>query len=376
MFFSLCSKKLRELCVLSGKKNMTDIKKAQTLIELVKHYSPSGEEAPAVDYLVQRMKDLGFTNAYKDDVGNAIGVMGEGEKQIILLGHIDTVPGEIPVRIEGDIFYGRGSVDAKGPLSSFVDAVASLGHARSDWQMVVIGAIDEERESVGARHIVNKYRPDFAIIGEPSRWDRITLGYKGSASAKVIVRREMAHSARADETASEAAFAVWGRVRAWVDDFNADKKRAFEQILVSLRGLSSGDDSFETWASLQIGARLPVDISPDAWYSKLEELAAPESVERSGFAIPAYRAERNTPLVRAFLKGIRATGGKPGFVVKTGTADVNIVAPVWGCPTVVYGPGDSNLDHTPNEHISLEEYGKAVDVLSEVLKALTTPVKN
>ncbi|MBT3713563.1 MAG: M20/M25/M40 family metallo-hydrolase, partial [Anaerolineae bacterium] len=178
----------------------------------------------------------------------------------------------------------------------------------------------------------------------------------------------------ADETASEAAFAVWGRVQAWADEVNTDKKRAFEQILVSLRGLSSGDDGFETWASLQVGARLPVDISPDDWYTKLDELAAPESIERSGFAIPAYRAERNTPLVRAFLKGIRATGGKPGFVVKTGTADVNIVAPVWGCPAVVYGPGDSNLDHTPNEHISLEEYRKAVDVLSEVLRNLTKSV--
>ena len=181
----------------------------------------------------------------------------------------------------------------------------------------------------------------------------------------------MAHSARADETASEAAFAVWAQIRAWADEFNADKKRAFEQILVSLRGISSGDDGFETWANLQIGARLPADISPDDWYIKLEELSVPESMERSGFAVPAYRAERNTSLVRAFLKGIRATGGKPGFVVKTGTADVNIVAPIWGCPTVVYGPGDSNLDHTPNERISLEEYGKAVEVLRQVLMKLS-----
>ena len=345
--------------------------KSQTLIELVQHYSPSGAETPAVDYLIGRMKNLGFTKAYKDEVGNAVGVMGEGEKQVILLGHIDTVPGEIPVRVEGDILYGRGSVDAKGPLASFVDAVASLEQVRG-WQFIVIGAIDEERNSIGARHIVDQYHPDFAIIGEPSGWQRITLGYKGSASAKVIARREMAHSARADETASEAAFSAWSRIRTWVDQFNKDKKRAFEQILVSLRGMDSGDDGFETWASLNIGARLPVTLAPGAWYAQLELLSAPEGMERVGFAIPAYKAERNTPLVRAFLKGIRATGGKPGFVVKTGTADVNIVAPLWGCPAVVYGPGDSNLDHTPNEHISLDEYVLAVEVLREALKKLSS----
>ena len=356
-------------------KPMSNVEKAQTLIELVKHYSPSGQETPAVDYLVQRMKDLGFTRAYKDEIGNAVGVMGEGEKQIVLLGHIDTVPGEIPVRIEGDILYGRGSVDAKGPLSSFVDAVASLGQVRG-WQMVVIGAIDEERESVGARYIVDKYRPDFAIIGEPSRWDRVTLGYKGSASATLTARRKMVHSASGQETAPEAIFAIWEKVRAWVDEFNIDKKRVFEQTLLSLRGFSSDDDGFEVSANLQINTRLPETLAPEAWYAQLEQLSAPETVERAGYAIPAYKAERNTPIVRAFLKGIRAEGGKPGFVVKTGTADVNIVAPVWGCPAVIYGPGDSNLDHTPNEHISLEEYGKAVDVLSEVLKSLTKAGKN
>lgn len=354
---------------------MTDIKaKTQTLIELVQHYSPSGQEENAVNYLIQRMKVLGFDKVYKDEVGNAVGVMGEGEKQVVLLGHIDTVQGEINVRVEDDILYGRGSVDAKGPLASFVDAVASLGHERSGWQFVVIGAIDEERDSSGARHVVDQYRPDFAIIGEPSGWQRVTLGYKGSAASTVTARREMAHSARADETASEAAFAVWEKVCTWVDDFNADKEKAFDQLLVSLRGISSGNDGFETWASLNLNTRLPETLLPETWYAQLETLAAPESVERRSFAIPAYKAERNTPLVRAFLKGIRAAGGKPGFVLKTGTADVNIVAPVWGCPAVVYGPGDSNLDHTPNEHISLVEYTLAVDVLKNALAALTEEV--
>jgi LysW-gamma-L-lysine carboxypeptidase len=59
-------------------------------------------------------------------------------------------------------------------------------------------------------------------------------------------------------------------------------------------------------------------------------------------------------------------------VLKTGTADLNIVAPAWGCPAVAYGPGDSALDHTPNEHISLAEYSRAVKVLVAVLKQLTS----
>ncbi|HQV95841.1 MAG TPA: M20/M25/M40 family metallo-hydrolase, partial [Anaerolineales bacterium] len=73
---------------------------------------------------------------------------------------------------------------------------------------------------------------------------------------------------------------------------------------------------------------------------------------------------------RSFLSGIRSQGGEPRFVYKTGTADLNIVAPVWKCPAVVYGPGDSSLDHTPNEHIELEEYAKAATVLTDTLLKL------
>ncbi|HEY2981455.1 MAG TPA: M20/M25/M40 family metallo-hydrolase, partial [Anaerolineales bacterium] len=76
---------------------------------------------------------------------------------------------------------------------------------------------------------------------------------------------------------------------------------------------------------------------------------------------------KNTPLVRAFLSAIRAHGGTPSFVYKTGTSDLNIVAPIWKCPALVYGPGNSSLDHTPEEHISVEEYLKAVEVLRDSL---------
>jgi [amino group carrier protein]-lysine/ornithine hydrolase len=37
---------------------------------------------------------------------------------------------------------------------------------------------------------------------------------------------------------------------------------------------------------------------------------------------------------------------------------------------VAYGPGDSALDHTPHEHISLQEYRRATDVLTRVLHLL------
>lgn len=344
-----------------------------TLIGLVSCYSPSGQERGAVAWLVGRMKALGYGDAFTDEAGNAVGVIGDGPKQVVLLGHIDTVPGEIPVRREGsppdEVLYGRGTVDAKGPLACFVDAVAQAG-AREGWQFVVIGAVEEERDSEGARFAAKHYKPDFAIIGEPNQWHRVALGYKGSASARITVSRGQAHSASGAATAAEAAVDVWLKIKAHADTFNADRQKMFDRLLPALRGIASATKDFEQSARLNVGVRLPQEISPEDWFETLCGLAAGASVEPAGFAIPAWRSEKNTPLVRCFLRSIRANGGEPHFVYKTGTADVNIVAPVWGCPALVYGPGDSSLDHTQNEHIALEDYTRAVTVLRSVLNNL------
>src|SRR5690606_5421443 len=252
----------------------------------------------------------------------------------------------------------------------FVDAVANFG-PKDGWQFIVIGAVEEERDSEGARFVVNQYKPNFAIIGEPNHWDRIALGYKGSAWENVVVIREQTHTASGEETVTEVAVGLWLKIKAYVTDFNKDKKKVFDQLLLTLRSIDSSQDGFEQTATLKVGVRLPVGISPEDWYERLSEIVSDANVEKIGHAIPAWRCEKNTQLVRSFLSGIRSQGGEPHFVYKTGTADLNIVAPIWKCPAVVYGPGDSALDHRPNEHIELEEYEKSVTVLWEALKNLT-----
>ena len=51
---------------------------------------------------------------------------------------------------------------------------------------------------------------------------------------------------------------------------------------------------------------------------------------------------------------------------------MNTVGPVWECPMAAYGPGDSSLDHTPHEHIEVDEFYKGIAVLSRALESLVT----
>jgi LysW-gamma-L-lysine carboxypeptidase len=320
-----------------------------------------------VNYLVAQMQATGM-QAFVDEIGNAVGVCGEGEETIMLLGHIDTVPGFIPVVRDGDKLAGRGAVDAKGPLACFVAATARARLSGPGRRVVVVGAVGEEGDSRGAHYLKDKYRPAFTIIGEPSGWEKITLGYKGSAWFEYRGQRKMAHTSAQHESACEAAVSFWNRVTAWAAERN-HLNRMFDQVNPTLRGMSSDSDGFIESAVLKFGVRLPPGLRVDELDAALRGLLAEAELTLLE-GVNAYRGEKNTPLVRAFLAGIRQAGGTPSFTVKSGTSDMNVVAPLWGTPIVAYGPGDSALDHTPEEHILISEYQRAIEALAEALSAL------
>ena len=106
---------------------MNDDAAVALLTDMVNTPSVSGDERAVAELLVERMKGAGFDSAEVDAAGNAVGHLGSGERRVVLLGHMDTVPGVVPIRREGDLLYGRGSVDAKGPLATFVAAAARAG---------------------------------------------------------------------------------------------------------------------------------------------------------------------------------------------------------------------------------------------------------
>ena len=362
--------------------------------DLVAIRSLSHDEAEATQWLAGRMTASGYDRAFVDEVGNAVGELGapDAPRTVVLLGHIDTVPGSIPVRIEagadGDVLYGRGSVDAKGPLAAFVAAGSRLGSAwahSNAVRVVVVGAVEEEAAtSKGARHIGERFDgtqepiPDACVIGEPSHWHRVTLGYKGRLLMDVIARQPMAHTAGPDASIAAVVVELWNWTTAHAAAFNLGRDKAFDQLSPSLRRFitSTGKDMIDT-VDAQFAWRLPLGFDSDQFMIDVTRKAQQLASERTtidcrfrGLEQP-WRGDRQNALVRSFLAAIRRADPEvqPGFVLKTGTSDMNVVGPLWRCPIVAYGPGDSALDHTPNEHLLLDEYWRAVTIVENMLRS-------
>lgn len=341
------------------------------LIELVKRYSPSEREAEAVRYLAGWMAEHGFT-AHIDAAGNAVGSRGgiHATNTLMLLGHIDTFPGEIPIRVENGALYGRGSVDAKGSLCAFAEATAQA-IIPPNWRVIVAGAVEEESaSSKGARLIRETYSPTMCLIGEPSGADRITLGYKGRLLVDYTLSKPVTHTARPEPTVGALGAAFWMAVQEWADAQNTGVNRYFDQVMASLRAINTESDHFEEHLTMTLGFRLPPRISPDAMLDAVKERAPAGGVLHAYGAEIAYQSDRTNPLARAMMLAIRARGGEPGFVLKTGTSDMNVVGAVWTCPILAYGPGDSTLDHTPDEHLPLDEYERAVTTIRYLIEHL------
>ena len=340
------------------------------LTELVSLPSPSGQERSAVECLVREMAMYGAETEI-DGAGNAVGVFGNGSNQIVLLGHIDTVSGIIPIRREEDLLYGRGTVDAKGPLAAMVMAAAQMG-AIPGWQVIVIGATEEEAAtSRGARYILERYHPRYCIIGEPSGWNRITLGYKGRLLVDYALEVPLMHTAGEANNACEQAFSYWQHLLTYCSQFNEGKQPHFSTLDPSLRRINSTDNGLYERVDMHLGLRLPPEAPVESLLVTLESWRGSARLQVHGQEQP-FVAEKRTPLSAAFLTAIRTVAGQPAFVYKTGTSDMNVVGPIWNCPIVAYGPGDSTLDHTPDERLDLNEYLRSIQVLVGVLKRLTT----
>jgi len=332
--------------------------------------SPSGEERLVAEYLAEGMERLGI-KAFVDEADNARGKVGKGPIQVVLLGHIDTVPGMVPVRLQGEKLFGRGAVDAKGPFVAMIFAAASLPEETlSHLTVHLVGATEEEApSSKGARFVASRLKPDYVVIGEPSGWEGITLGYKGRLLVKVRREKDHFHSAHHEPNAAEELVSYFVAIKAWAEAMNVGQ-RPFDQVQYTLRDFQVHPAELKQVAEMFLDLRLPPRLPPEEAIRHLTAYAPPTlELEFFGREVP-YLGPKDTPLTRALRQGIRKLGGKPVFKLKTGTSDMNVLAPHWKVPMVAYGPGDSTLDHTPYEHIEVGEFLKGIAALSEALQAL------
>ncbi|MFB4424017.1 M20/M25/M40 family metallo-hydrolase [Streptomyces sp. QL37] len=323
--------------------------------------SVSGDEHELAAYLVEWCTERGI-DAKIDAAGNLVATKGAGDRGLLLLGHLDTVPHHWPAEWRGGELHGRGSVDAKGSLAAFLEVLATA-EVPADGRLRVVGAVEEEiSSSKGAFHARDHYPADAVVIGEPSGSDKLTLGYYGLFKLRVTARVDSGHSAGMDAvSAPDTLIRAVESIRASVLEQAPDALSA----LIDVRN-ETGRERHRAVGILNF--RVPPGADLDALRTAAlshGDDAVEITVER---ATPGHSGGRTSSLVKVFTRAFGRAGIRPRFVVKKGTSDMNTLATTWrGVPMVAYGPGDSALDHTDEERIGAEEYRAARALLADAV---------
>jgi [amino group carrier protein]-lysine/ornithine hydrolase len=345
-------------------RTLRDVDAVGLLRQMLLIASPSYYESALAGFLVDTMTSFGFT-AEIDEAGNAIGVLRRGEGPVVmLLGHMDTAPGVVPVRSECGRLYGRGAVDAKGPLAAMICAAASATDFAGT--LVVVGAVEEETPgSRGAVAIREHYpMPDAVIVGEPSGWASIVVGYKGKLDLRYRVERPAGHPTHPEPKATELAVQCWQALEELTGPDVSHS--AFSKPGLTLVSMS-GDIAA---AEMELTVRTPVDFDSAGLVARLTDRcdAGELSVLND---VRACAVDRRNPVVVALCNGIRDECARPVLKMRGGTSDMNTLAERWPVPMATYGPGDSTLDHCDDEHMVLADYLRGIAVLRHAVTNLS-----
>lgn len=344
-------------------------------------YTPSLDEKPMAEFLADKCDDLGFEDIQIDEVGNVIARKGSGSPKILLCGHMDVVPGKVRVRREGDMLYGRGASDAKGPLMAMLFAAASAQNGRGT--IIFVGAVDEEGNAAGIKNLAKKEMDvDYAIFGEPSGTRQVTIAYKGRFAINLRVSAKDSSHASApwlSKNAIEESMVFADELKRKLESNQEGRTKGMllTATMTEIKGGTSHNVTPKECDTV-FDIRIPVDRNCKDVEQQIATLVKEIAQERDVEAFYSildetepFEAPHNSPIVRAITLGIMdVEDTRPTLIRKTGTGDMNVLGNRWKIPVVTYGPGDPHEAHTVDEKISIDEYLRGIEILKKALHHL------
>lgn len=368
----------------------------QLLQKLIQIRSYTGEEKEIVEFIVEKMKDYGFDEAYSDGLGNAVSRIGNGPVKILFDAHIDTVKvteseeWQFPPfagKIVNNKISGRGAVDEKPAIAGYLMAGKSIkqhfGNETLPFTLYVVGSVlEEDYDGYPLWHIVKKegIKPDVVLLGEPSGL-QVCRGQRGRMELKIETFGRAAHGAH-NKLGINAIYKI-APIITGIEKLDQQLpvreplgKGSITVCQVTTRAPSLC--SVPDYAQIHIDRRLTVNENQESVINELEEIIKNNGIdakistpkypgvswkgikfEQEAY-FPTWIFDENHPLVRAGLQTAEKVLGKPAKS-RFWAFSTNGVATAGhlGIPTIGFGPGREELSHSTREELPLDELLKA-----------------
>ncbi len=370
--------------------------------------SESCQEEAVVKRILEEMKKCGFDDVYSDKLGNAVGIIGSGEKTILYDAHIDVVgvgdpdswdhPPFDPYVKDGKI-HGRGSVDEKPAIACMVYAGKIMRELDllNDFRLVVVGSVmEEDCDGYPLIHLIENegIRPDYVILGEPTDLN-VYRGHRGRMEIIIRTKGESAHGAH-EHLGDNAVYKMAPIIkeieklnkRLKHDDFLGKGSITISKISSTSPSLCSVSDSCEIY----LDRRMTAGETKESVLAELKEITDAEIIIPEYNAIswkgtnavqekvfPTWVLPEDHELVRAG-KAAADTFLDENRKVSRWHFSTNGVATMgrFNIPSIGFAPGLEELSHSTKEYIYIDDLIKTVQVYSifpNVLRKTISEVK-
>jgi putative selenium metabolism hydrolase len=347
-----------------------------------------GERAEA------EMRKLGFDDVWWDKMGNVVGVIGNGPIKLLYDSHIDTVgignPGEwewdpFQGKIEDGVFYARGACDEKGSTPGMIYGLA-LAKEMGLLEGVTayyFGNMEEWNDGSAPHALVEVegIRPDFVVVGEPTRM-QVYRGHKGRVEFAITARGKSAHAASnfLGDNAIYKLLPIIDTISKLEPEFKDDPFLGAGRITVTdMKVETPSINAVPNAATIYIDRRVTFGEEPQAELERLKRVVGERSdidvqiliydePSYTGFKFPldkiypAWALSEESPFVQAGLQAQQLLWGE---ALPTGKWDFSTNGTYWagkaGIPSIGFGPGDEIHAHTVIDQVKLDDVVKATE---------------
>lgn len=356
--------------------------------DLVRLESPSDDKA-ALDRcglaIAEHAQTLGWRTALlaQTTAGDHLRAeLGEGERQVLLLGHFDTVwpigqLARMPIRHEDGRLHGPGVYDMKAGIGIALVAARVLGAlgARLPFRLVLLLTSDEETGSASSRALVEAEadKSDAVLVLEPALpGGGVKTARKGVGEYVIEAHGRAAHAGVEPQKGASAIVELARRILAL--ERLQDLERGVTVNVGRIEG-GSRPNVVPDFARAEVDVRIPTGSDADRVSRAMDELASETAgvtlrvrgginrppLERTAGVVRLYEAAREVArsLGQDLTEGSTGGGSDGNFTAARGVPTLDGLGPL--------GAGAHALD----EHVLLEPLAPRAALVAGLLLRLT-----
>ncbi|WP_251359667.1 acetylornithine deacetylase [Kangiella sp. TOML190] len=335
-----------------------------------KAYSASG----IIDYLLQQF-DLPEVEIKVSDHGNdSINILvTKGDPKLLFNFHMDTVPvsdgwqsDPFQLTVKEDKAYALGACDIKGAAAAMLAVIERYHHSISDFALL-FSSDEEHGNSSCIKNFLSEHHPyQGVIVAEPTQAKAVTA-HRGIHTFKLSIAGKSGHSSEQRALTENCIhqFSHWSqKAIKLAESYLTQSYKGLSGICFNI-GLIQGGIKPNIIAD-EVTANFGVRPLPGQDLNKLKQelsqLLTDKMSLSDGFSAPALPSKQTAADNEKLAEQLQLPHSEPvNFWTEASLFHQA------GYPSIVYGPGNIEQAHAPNEYVKLQQLHSVIENYHRIL---------